>query len=201
MKRIIRETLSYATVAVLGVALLALAPPATAQAEDMDEPARFDAQAVNMSNIQGRGTATARLNIVVNRWSTDEERNSLLEALKEGGRRSLPDALTSQDRVGTIRESRSRAEFLRYSRRFDLPDGGQRIILATDRPMGFIEMSRSLRTTDYNVSLVQLNLNADGEGDGSIFLGAQIVWDEENRQIVVEGFATEPIRLTRVRAR
>ena len=172
-----------------------------AAAEELDPPLRFDAQAINMSNIQARGTATARINIVVNAWTSDEDRQLLLDALKEGGRRSLPDALTSQDRVGTIRESRSRAEFLRYSRRFDLPDGGQRIILATDRPMGFLEMSRSLRTQDYNVSVVQLTLNADGEGEGSIFLGAQIVWDEENRQIVVEGFATEPIRLTRVRSR
>lgn len=187
-------------IAVLGLGVIPFAT-GPARAQELDEPLRFDAQAVNLSNIQGRGTPTARLSIVINRWSTNEERNALLAALKEGGRRSLPDALVSQDRVGTIREIRSRAEFLRYSRKFDLPDGGQRIILAADRPMGFIEMTRGLRTQDYNVSLVQLDLNAEGEGEGTIFLGAQIAWNEENQQVVVEGFATEPIRLTRVRER
>lgn len=199
-ERLVPTTASMVAIALLGLGLL-LPAPAPVRAEELDEPLRFDAQAINMSNIQGRGTGIARLSIVIHRWSSDDERNALLEAVKEGGRRSLPDALVSQDRVGTIREIRSRAEFLRYSRQFDLPDGGQRIILAADRPIGFLEASRSLRTLDYNVTLIQIDLNAEGEGQGAIFLGAQIVWDAENERIVVEGFATEPIRLTRIRAR
>ena len=75
------------------------------------------------------------------------------------------------------------------------------IVLATDRRIGFAENFRSARTLDYNVSLIVLNLDEEGQGDGQLMLGAQFEWDEANEQVVITHFASEPIRLTRVRVR
>ena len=75
------------------------------------------------------------------------------------------------------------------------------IVLATDRRIGFAETWRSSRTLDYNVSLIILNLDEEGRGDGQIMLGAQFEWDEANEQVIITNFASEPIRLTRVRLR
>jgi hypothetical protein len=167
-------------------------------AEAASLPMRFRANAINMSNVSGAGRRSAQIDLTIERWSTNEERAALFEALKEPGPRSLPDALFSQESVGTIRESQSLGETLRYSRWIATTDG-QRIILALDRPMGFVEMARSARTRDYNVTLIQLDLNAEGQGEGLIMLGAEFTWDDAANQIVITNFASDPIRLTRVR--
>ena len=75
------------------------------------------------------------------------------------------------------------------------------VVLATDRRIGFAESWRSARTLDYNVTLIVLNLDENGQGDGQLMLGAVFAWDEANEQLIIESFASEPIRLTRVRMR
>ena len=187
---------SAAVLTALGLGLVLSLVATPVPAEDADLPWRFSAVSVNMSNVGPRGTA--RLEITVNRWSSDEERATLLEALKAGGRRSLPDALRDQESVGRFREVTSLAEDLFYSRIIPT-EKGHMILMATDRPLAFAEVRRSARTRDYNVTIIQLNLDADGSGEGSIMAGAELSWDEDKNQIVIEHFASEPLRLTQVR--
>jgi hypothetical protein len=197
----IKELISVSIAMSLGlgtlVGLVALSVPA--EAEEL--PLRFNAIAVNMSNVGPRGQQ--RLDITVNRWSTDEERARLMETLKaqvRTGSREIANTLFSKDSVGTIRETGSLAYDLRYSRAFPNEEGRQ-IILVTDRPIAFAETWRASRTLDYNVSLIILNVDAEGRGEGQIMLGAQFSWDEEKNQVTIEHFASEPIRLTSVRLR
>ena len=190
---------SLATVAVLGVALAfgLVATPLTAEEE---LPINFDANAVNMSNIGPRGQV--RLQIRVTRWSTDEERAKLMEALKDQGRggRDLANTLFSKESVGTIRESQSLAYDLRYAR--SLPtEGGRQIIMATDRRIEFAEAWRSARTLDYNVSLIILDVDDEGRGEGQLMLGAEFTWNEDKNRVEITHFASEPIRLRNVRLR
>ncbi len=184
----------------LALALGTLVPALLAQEEEL--PLNFDAVAVNMSNVGPRGQV--RLQIRVNRWSTEEERNALREIVKtqsgRRGERQLADGLFSKESVGTIRESRTLAYDLRYAR--ELPsEVGRMIVLATDRRIGFAEAMRASRTLDYNVTLIILNLDENGNGDGQVMLGAQLAWDDVNEQLIIEHFSSEPIRLTRVRMR
>lgn len=182
----------------LFVGLVAMSVPA--EAEEL--PLRFNAIAVNMSNVGPRGQQ--RLDVTVNRWSTDEERAKLMETLKaqvRTGSREIANTLFGKESVGTIRETGSLAYDLRYSRSHPNEDGGQQIVLVTDRPIAFAETWRASRTLDYNVSLIILNVDTEGRGDGQIMLGAQFTWDEEKNQVTIEHFASEPIRLTSVRLR
>lgn len=192
---------SVAALAALGLGLVLGLIAAPLTAEDEDLPLRFSANAMNVGNVGPRGAA--RVDIVINRWSTEEERAELMAALTgQSGRgsRELANTLFRQESVGTIRETQSVANDLRYSRRI-VGEEGQQIILATDRPLGFAEVWRSSRTLDYNVSLVVLELDAEGRGEGVIMLGAEFAWDEENNQIVITHFSTQPIQLTNVRQR
>ncbi len=171
-----------------------------AAAEEL--PLRFNAIAVNMSNVGAR--TQQRLDITINRWSTDEERAKLMEALKSHSRRGdreLADTLFSKDSVGTIREVQRLAYDLRYARMNPMEGGGMQIIAATDRPLAFAETWRSSRTLDYNVSLLILEVDAEGRGEGQLMLGADFQWDEEKNQVVITNFASEPVRLTSVRLR
>ncbi len=190
---------SVAALATLGLALALGFVAAPLPAEE-ELPLNFDANAVNMSNVGPRGQI--RLQIRVNRWSTDEERAKLMEALKAQSRdsRELASTLFGKESVGTIRESQSLAYNLRYSRSSPTEDGRQ-IILATDRRIAFAEAWRSARTLDYNVSLIILDVDAEGRGEGQLMLGAEFSWNDENNQVEITHFASEPIRLRNVRLR
>ena len=187
-------SLSLSLALILGLLL----GPTPAVAEDDELPMNFNVIAINMSNI-GAG-ANSRLQIRITRWTTDEEREEVLGALKEDGRRSLADALNRQDPTGRINPQQGLGENLRYSRRM-MNEEREMIILALDRPLAFVEAWRGSRTRDYNVTLIVLDLDKEGRGTGQIFGGAQFSWDDAENQIVVEGFASEPIRLTDVRRR
>ena len=199
-QRLAARTVAVAMTLTLGLLAGLVASPLPAQEEEL--PLNFDAVAVNMSNLGPRGQA--RLQVRVDRWSTDEERTKLMEALKSqtgrGRDRTLATTLFGKESVGTIRESQTLAYDLRYSRVIP-SDAGRTIVLATDRRIGFAETFRSARTLDYNVSLIVLNLDEEGRGDGQLMLGATFEWDETNKQIIITNFASEPIRLTRVRTR
>jgi len=191
---------SAVTVSALGLALILGFVASPLHAEEEELPLQFDTNAVNMSNMGPRGQV--RLQIRVNRWSTDEERAKLMEALKAQGRgnRELASTLFDKDSVGSIRESQSLAYDLRYAR--SLPtEGGRQIIMATDRRIAFAEAWRSARTLDYNVSLIILDVDEDGRGEGQLMLGAEFNWNEETNQVEITHFASEPIRLRNVRLR
>ena len=190
---------SAAALATLGL-VLALGLVAAPLPAEEELPLNFDANAVNMSNVGPRGQI--RLQIRVDRWSTDEERAKVMEALKDQGRggRDVANTLFSKESVGSIRESQSLAYDLRYAR--SLPtEGGRQIILATDRRIEFAEAWRSARTLDYNVSLIILDVDAEGRGEGQLMLGAEFNWNEETNQVEITHFASEPIRLRNVRLR
>lgn len=79
-------------------------------------------------------------------------------------------------------------------------EGKRRVVLATDRPMGFLELRRNARSTDYNVSLVVLDLDPEtGEGEGFAVGGAELSIDKETGQIRIEFPGTQPTQLKKVR--
>jgi hypothetical protein len=198
-----RFTVPLVAIAGLMLGLFLGVAPAPLPAAEEEMPINFDVVAVNMSNVGPRGQA--RLQVRVDRWSTPEEREKLMQALLaqtgQSRDRTLADTLFGKETVGTIREQQSLAYDLRYSRSLPLEDGGRQVILATDRRIGFAESWRSARTLDYNVSLIILNLDAEGRGEGQLLLGAEFVWDDEKNQVVITNFSSEPIRLTSVRQR
>jgi hypothetical protein len=74
-------------------------------------------------------------------------------------------------------------------------DGKRHILLAADRPIRFGEMSRSSRSGDYDISLVELILDEKGKGEGKIALGVQMAWDEANNRLAIETYSSEPVRI------
>ena len=195
-----RAWISLFTAMSLGLGILVGLVGLTAPVEAQELPLRFNAVAVNMSNVGAR--TQQRLEININRLSTDEERAKLMEVLAEQtrrGDRQLADALFGKETVGTIREVQSLSYDLRYARVNPMEGGGYQVIAATDRPIGFAESWRSSRSLDYNVSLIVLEMDSEGKGEGQLMLGAEFRWDQKNNQVVITNFASEPIRLTRVR--
>jgi hypothetical protein len=166
-------------------------------AQTKGSPERYTALAVNMSNVGRTGAGT--IEIAVDRWSTDAERDRLMSTLLEKGPDKLLDAVQSVKRVGFIRSPSSLGYDLKFARKTPLPDGGERVVLLTDRPIGFWEASRQPRSIDYPFTLVELHLNADGEGEGKLSLATKITADKDSKTVVLEDYGTQPVLLTSVK--
>ena len=155
---------------------------------------RFTAFAVNMAR-GGSGT----IDMVVNRWSTDAERTRLMTTLLEKGPEKLLDVLQDMPRVGYIRSNGGLGYDLHYAHRTKGEDGGEQIVLATDRRIGFWEASRQPRSIDYPFTVIELRMNNDGEGVGKMSLATKITADKDRTTITLENYDTQPVLLQSVK--
>ena len=88
---------------------------------------------------------------------------------------------------------------LRYARKEPIEEGGERIVIATDRPISFWEAANRPRTIDYPFTLIEMRLGADGTGEGKLSLATKILVDKDTKEIVLENFSSQPVMLTDVR--
>ena len=136
-------------IAIVGVALTLVLPlaaqqpaatsgttPAPADAPTVKDPMRFSAFAVSLP-----AGASGVVEIAIERWTTDVERQSILDVLagasfKQGGQTKLLDALQKvTPRNGYIRTPNSLGWDLKYARENQLPDGTRQVVIATDKPV------------------------------------------------------------------
>jgi hypothetical protein len=173
-------------------AIAAAAIAVTAQTNGV--PERFTAMAVNMNN-GGSGT----IELVVNRWSTENERTRLMTTLQDKGPDKLLDVLQKLPRVGYIRANGGLGYDLHYAYKTPGADGGERVVLATDRRIGFWEASRQPRSIDYPFTVIELRMNKDGEGEGKMSLATKITADKDKTTVTLENYETTPVLLQSVR--
>jgi len=155
---------------------------------------RFTAAAINMNN-----GAAGTIEIVVNRWSTDTERDRLMSVMRERGPDKLLDTLQDLPRVGYFRTPDSIGWDIHFARRTAGKDGGERVTLVTDRRIGFWEAANQPRSIDYPFTVVELRLNGDGEGEGKMSLATKIIADKDNNIITLENYDLTPVQLKNVK--
>jgi hypothetical protein len=118
--------------------------------------------------------------------------------VEKGGGDALLGALQHvKPRCGYIRSSRSLGWDIQYCRETPLPDGSRRVVLATDRRIGFLEARNQPRSTDYQFLLIEMRIKSDGKGEGKLAEAAKVAYDRENNTIQIEN-GQEPVRLTQV---
>jgi hypothetical protein len=160
-------------------------------------PVTFRAFAVDMTGTTSRSRA-GTLEITVERWSSEEEREKLRVALVEGGSDQLLETLQKMPRVGYIRNPMSIGWDLHYATAADRPSGAKRVIVATDRPMGFYELWNRPRSADYEFTLAEIRIGPNGKGEGKLVKAAKITYDKDMRTIEIEDYGIEPVRLSQV---
>lgn len=164
--------------------------------EKVPELLRISANTVNLNN----GVRTTSIDIVIERWSTAEEAAKLKAVLIETGEDKLLSALQSiKPRCGYARTSTSLGWDLYFARETELPDGGRKIVLASDRPVGMWEARSSGRSMDYQFSLAEMRVGADGKGEGKAIPRAQVVFNKEKNMLEIENWDREPVRLIEVK--
>ena len=172
--------------------IVGIAVPA---AQTLGEKERFTAIAIVNNN---RASGSGIVQIDINRWSTAAEREALLNTLKKQGAHKLLDALQGTTPVGIIKTPDSLGYDLHFANQTPLPDGGRRIVIATDRPIGFWEAAHRPRTIDYPFTVIQMELDKDGKGKGTMSYATKIL--PAGNTIVLEDFATQPVMLTEIKS-
>jgi hypothetical protein len=168
--------------------------PAAISAQDTEE--RFRAIAVVMGNVAtGRNS---HIDIVITRWTTPEEREALLTSLMTEDQSTFRDTLAKQEMTGWLKFPQTLRHEFRYAWvRAQREDGSREIILATDRIIPFVEAWNRPRSFDYDVSLVEMELDANNEGSGVAAVGVK--FKVENNTLTIENFGTQPVNLNNIR--
>lgn len=119
---------------------------------------------------------------------------------------ALAAALGRVPTVGYLWSSEVAGYSLRYAARFPQPDGGQRIILITDRRLGAFNDAWKLTgpaaatpPPNYEFSLIELRVNAKGEGEGKVSLTGKVAADTSAKTIALDNYAAAPVILKNVR--
>jgi hypothetical protein len=180
---------------VMAALLMLVAVVAYSQTNGQHE--RFTANAVSLSPEYGTGQRVVE--ITVDRWSPNAERQRLVTALQTKGPNELLKQLQKNKPVGRIRTPDSLGYDLRYAQQTPLPEGGRMIVIATDRPIGFWEATEHPRSIDYPFTVIQMKLDREGNGSGTLSYATKIV-AHENDVIELEDFATQPIMLNNIHA-
>jgi hypothetical protein len=162
--------------------------------QTMGTPERYTANAINMN----RGAA-GTIEIVVNRWSTDAQRDRLMSVMMNKGPEKLLDALQDMPRMGYIKTPDRIGWDLHFARKMPGQDGGERVVLVTDRRIGFWEARNQPRSIDYPFTVIELRLNRDGEGEGKMSVATKIIPDKENNIVTLENYDIQPVLLTNIR--
>ncbi|MBV8903441.1 MAG: hypothetical protein JOZ22_07370 [Acidobacteriia bacterium] len=112
---------------------------------------------------------------------------------------SLAAALQQAPTLGYLWSSEVAGYSVRYAARLPQPDGGERIILLTDRRLGawndHWKPSGPAPVTNYDFSLVELHLNATGRGEGRTSLTGKVTVDSALKSFVLEDYNSMPVIL------
>jgi len=86
---------------------------------------------------------------------------------------------------------------IRYAYKLPLPNGGQRIILATDRRLGTSNSTwkpaGAATPTDYEFTVMEFRLGPKGDGEGKASLTGKVTIDAASKSIALDGYDTLPI--------
>jgi hypothetical protein len=162
--------------------------------------ARAEAETISATaHVKGSGgtEVTSPVTIVLDRPSTDAERDELLAVLKKSGTTGVRDLLALKKAIGTVRVgSTNTAIKYAYSR----TTGSGRLVTAlTDLPIAFVGagLPGAKPKTGFDLGLVLLDLAGPGSGSGEIAPAAKIRVDAQGA-IVTEDYGAEAVRLSNI---
>lgn len=177
------------------MAALALVSIAKAYAADSLVADTFTATTANMT------PAGASLRVQIIAWQDLAARREAVASLAAGADAATP--LAKLPTVGYVWPADGPVGYaVKYAHRESLPDGGERITLVTSPRLGSYEFkgwsAPNALAGDAAYSVVELDLNGAGIGNGTFSLAAEVAMDEQAGAVGLDGGATAPRLLTNV---
>ena len=163
--------------------------------------ARAQAQKGMTIQATAMGTSTQmgkiyNVNIYIQQYSTPEERQLLIKAFKTKGQDGLISVLEDLKPKGRVRfASGGVGNDVKYIMELPSEKGARRIRLVTDRNLAFGELYYSTRSREHSVGAIELLLNPDGKGSGTVLPACRLTVDKKKQQVEIETYQN-PWKLT-----
>ena len=174
--------------------LMAVAASAQAQVgkqapESGNKPIEtFEARAFSVQTGQ-----TGRVEIVINRWSTDGEREVLKAVLKAAGSQAMVNEMEKMPQVGYIKTPESMGDALMFARSNELPDGTRQVVVATNRPISVAGSLAPGTAQKYDLSVIEMRFKkGDKKGEGKMTLAAQASIDPKTGNVRLTNYQGMP---------
>ena len=153
------------------------------------------ATAMGTSSQLGR---TVNIDLLINSYSTDAEKNILVAAFVSDGNNGLVNALDKMPARGRLSIPGTLGYDVNYIRQFRNPDGSRVVRFVTDRPISFQESWAMTRSADYNVTMGEITIRRNQSASTGTLLPATKVKLSDDKEIEVETFGN-PWKLTNIR--
>jgi len=143
------------------------------------------------ATAMGTSTQLGRLynvNILIEKFSTADDQQTLIAAFKRSGQDGLIDVLEDMKPKGRVRfASGGVGNDVKYI--IELPsDKGRKLRLITDRNLAFGELYNGTRSRDYSVGAIELVLTPDGKGSGTVLPACKLRVNKKTKQIEIETY-------------
>jgi len=157
------------------------------------EPMIIQATAMGTSTQMGK---MVNVNIHINQFSTEEDRQALIDAFKNKRQDGLIDALDDMKGRGRISTPYGTGNEIKYIMELPPEKGRRHIRLVTDRRISFGEAYASTRSKEYSVGAIDLFLTPDGkDSDGQALPACKLKINKKTQQLEVETYQN-PWKLT-----
>ncbi len=161
---------------------------AIAQVETIDATARgTSTQMGNIGNIK----------VIINQFSTPEDRAALKDAFQKGGNEGLVKALSKMKSVGRIQVPGTVGNDLSYAVAISTPTG-RKIRFATNRKIAFREAYRNTESQAYDLTAGEIDINDQDKSKsaGVLYPAAQLSIDAQGQLTI--NLRKNPWQLTNI---
>jgi hypothetical protein len=162
----------------IGLVSLVLLTSTMSLAQRLPKKIYIQAQAMGTSTQLGR---SAGVTLIIDELSTDAERAGLLEAFQQKGNEGLVNALSKMHSKGRMSVTGTLGYDVAYIKTFQRPDGSTVLRMVTDRPLRFGEAWADTRSSDYNVSAVEIVISKDKKKSGTLYPAVELKMNKENQ--------------------
>jgi hypothetical protein len=171
MQKHSRTARALAIMALALTVVMILPVLAAAQVETIDATAR--GTSTQMGAIQN-------IKLVIEQFSTPEDKQALIDAFKKGQSQGLADALEKMKPVGQIQTPGRVGYGLAYVSMTTTPTG-RRIRFITNRKIAFGEAARNTQSQAYDLTAGEINLDDQNKKNskGTLFPATQLIVNKE----------------------
>jgi len=161
------------------LAALLLTAVTLALSADNKKTATIDATAMGTSTQLGQNVS---VKITIYEFSTEEDRQILIDAYKNGQNQGLVNALTKMKAVGRIAITGTLGYDLSFIRLIPTPTG-RKIRFVTNRELRYGETYYNTQTTAYNLTAGEIDIDDSDKNKsaGVLFPAAQLVINKEGQ--------------------
>jgi hypothetical protein len=171
--------------------LLLTVESAAAKGEKVSELYRATPGAVQTAS-------SASVDIKIHRYSTEEDGQTLAEALQANGASGLHKALKKQKKTGSVSIRGESGHPTFFTRAYE--EGGKRhIVIVTDQGTVFSQAFKDEYNGKNPFTVITMMLDGEGNGEGKALMGTEIAWDDAKGMPKLAGDPVGMVQLSGIR--